>query len=261
LKKEYKNLGFKIPRSAHPRRIAVSTPVIREREIVAPIPKTPKTPKNHKPRIPKNPVTIINDANGAPKEYTTNPLPPLNIGTLAEINQEEKAEIIRNIGNVKNSLKGLREQIKKFKQEKAGNNAPVPQHVQRNTPKQTPKQTPKRVKTPKLSRVFNNVFKEDTREMTFEEKKNLSQLINTLEPDALGKMVQIIHDRVPTLANGGNNDGETIEIDIDALDNTTLRILEKFVKSSISKQKKKRKGKRKRSKRYKINCFNKWCFS
>lgn len=70
--------------------------------------------------------------------------------------------------------------------------------------------------------------------MSFEEKKNLSENINNLAPEDLGKIVQIIHQRMPELAE----EQDEIEIDIDALDPGTLRALERYVKQVQSRKKK-----------------------
>jgi len=77
---------------------------------------------------------------------------------------------------------------------------------------------------------------EDTREMTPEEKRSLSQNINALAANHLGDLVQIIHQRMPNLVSSHPDE---IEIDLEMLDNATLRYLEKYVKKCLAKQKKK----------------------
>jgi hypothetical protein len=62
--------------------------------------------------------------------------------------------------------------------------------------------------------------------MTFEEKRQLSLNINKLDEDKLGKVVEIIKKRK---ANIMGKDSEEVEIDIDSLDNATLRELDKYV--------------------------------
>lgn len=66
--------------------------------------------------------------------------------------------------------------------------------------------------------------------MTFEEKRTLSENINNLPPEHLGKIVQIIHQRMPSLAQ---NAPDVIEIDIDALDTASLWHLDKYVKGVL----------------------------
>jgi hypothetical protein len=62
--------------------------------------------------------------------------------------------------------------------------------------------------------------------MTFEDKRTLSLNINKLPHEKLGKVVEIIKKRRSNVV--GNS--EEIEIDIDLLDNTTLKELDKYVK-------------------------------
>lgn len=85
--------------------------------------------------------------------------------------------------------------------------------------------------------------------MSFEEKANLSTAINTLEPNHLGKVVQIIQAAMPHLAK---NSPDEIEIDIDSLDAATLRKLETFVKS-VNKPAPAPKGGRKGAKKDKLS--------
>lgn len=66
--------------------------------------------------------------------------------------------------------------------------------------------------------------------MKLEEKKALSEKINQLPPSRLGEVLAIINERMPLLKGApGQSDFVEIEIDIDALDDGTLRKLEKFV--------------------------------
>lgn len=60
--------------------------------------------------------------------------------------------------------------------------------------------------------------------LTFEEKKSLSVAINKLDQDNLTRVVEIIQNRMPL----GSSD-EEIELDIDAMDNLTLRDLQRFI--------------------------------
>ena len=69
--------------------------------------------------------------------------------------------------------------------------------------------------------------------MTFEEKRTLSLNINKLPHDKLGKVVEIIKKRRSNVV--GNS--EEIEIDIDLLDNTTLRELDKYVRDCLNPSK------------------------
>ena len=71
------------------------------------------------------------------------------------------------------------------------------------------------------------------RAMSFEEKRTLSLNINKLPHDKLGKVVEIIKKRRSNVM--GNS--EEIEIDIDLLDNATLRELDKYVRETLNPSK------------------------
>eukprot|EP01114_Cavostelium_apophysatum_P001835 TRINITY_DN11608_c0_g1_i1.p1 TRINITY_DN11608_c0_g1~~TRINITY_DN11608_c0_g1_i1.p1 ORF type:complete len:402 (+),score=134.52 TRINITY_DN11608_c0_g1_i1:327-1532(+) len=77
---------------------------------------------------------------------------------------------------------------------------------------------------------------EPAKDMTAEEKRTLSQNINMLQPHQLGELVQIIHQRMPNLVN---QQPDEIEIDLEMLDASTLRYLDKYVKKCLNKSKKK----------------------
>lgn len=66
--------------------------------------------------------------------------------------------------------------------------------------------------------------------LTFDEKKALSVAINKLDQTNLTRVVEIIQARMPL----GSSD-EEIELDIDAMDNLTLRDLQKFIMDVSSK--------------------------
>lgn len=60
--------------------------------------------------------------------------------------------------------------------------------------------------------------------LTFDEKKALSVAINKLDQTNLTRVVEIIQARMPL----GSSD-EEIELDIDSMDNLTLRDLQAFI--------------------------------
>eukprot|EP00179_Madagascaria_erythrocladioides_P009104 CAMPEP_0198310598 /NCGR_PEP_ID=MMETSP1450-20131203/2626_1 /TAXON_ID=753684 ORGANISM="Madagascaria erythrocladiodes, Strain CCMP3234" /NCGR_SAMPLE_ID=MMETSP1450 /ASSEMBLY_ACC=CAM_ASM_001115 /LENGTH=704 /DNA_ID=CAMNT_0044013441 /DNA_START=284 /DNA_END=2398 /DNA_ORIENTATION=+ len=65
-------------------------------------------------------------------------------------------------------------------------------------------------------------------EMTYEEKKKLGEAINTLPPEKLGKLVQIVAKRS---GKAEMNNDEEIELDIDNMDTKTLREMEAYINS------------------------------
>jgi len=70
--------------------------------------------------------------------------------------------------------------------------------------------------------------------MSFEEKRQLCISINRLDPKNLGKVIQIIHSGSQDFFRTTNQDVEEIEIDLDSLDASTLRELERYVTSQTT---------------------------
>lgn len=82
---------------------------------------------------------------------------------------------------------------------------------------------------------------EKTTPMTYDEKRQLSLDINKLPGDKLGKVVQIIQHREPSLRDSNPDE---IEIDFETLKPSTLRALETFVTQSLRKKPKKKGSKK-----------------
>lgn len=74
----------------------------------------------------------------------------------------------------------------------------------------------------------------NVRPMTYDEKRQLSLDINKLPGEKLGRVVQIIQQREPSHRDCNPDE---IEIDFETLQHTTLRELEKYVKSVLQKSK------------------------
>lgn len=94
--------------------------------------------------------------------------------------------------------------------------------------------TPSQPAPPTAKQTAKGRPRDDNRPMSFEEKRRLSIQINSLSSEKLGKVVQIIHESNPKLAQSSAPD--VIEIDIDALDTSTLRHLERVVRQSQPRQ-------------------------
>merc|ERR1712209_58062 len=77
--------------------------------------------------------------------------------------------------------------------------------------------------------------------MTYDEKRQLSLDINKLPGDKLGKVVQIIQHREPSLRDSNPDE---IEIDFETLKPSTLRALEAFVTQSLRKKDRKKETKK-----------------
>lgn len=65
--------------------------------------------------------------------------------------------------------------------------------------------------------------------LTFEDKRQLSFDINELQPEKLGRVLDIINESMPHLRSA-NPDSDEIELDIESLDANTLYKLQKYVK-------------------------------
>jgi hypothetical protein len=74
---------------------------------------------------------------------------------------------------------------------------------------------------------------EDSKAMTYDEKRQLSLDINKLPGDKLGRVVTIIQSREPTLQDSNPDE---IEIDFETLKPSTLRKLEEYVQSCLKKK-------------------------
>ena len=148
-----------------------------------------------------------------------------------------KQHMQSTISELRDSMIQMREEIQALRKEKAAAATAAKQMARQSAPAIPKQRGPGRPKTKnKPTPIHKSVTREDARPMSFEEKRILSENINLLDAEALGKVVQLIHQRMPNLAQNGNDE---IEIDIDAMDAATLRHLEKFVKNSLSKLRKK----------------------
>merc|ERR1719470_786839 len=104
--------------------------------------------------------------------------------------------------------------------------------VERKGGKTKPKKAPK-------AGVIESDDELKTTPMTYDEKRQLSLDINKLPGDKLGKVVQIIQHREPSLRDSNPDE---IEIDFETLKPSTLRALEAFVTQSLRKKPRKKKG-------------------
>merc|ERR1719445_2105667 len=98
--------------------------------------------------------------------------------------------------------------------------------VEKSRGKTKPKKAPK-------AGVIESDDELKTTPMTYDEKRQLSLDINKLPGDKLGKVVQIIQHREPSLRDSNPDE---IEIDFETLKPSTLRALESFVTQSLRKK-------------------------
>eukprot|EP01092_Planopodium_desertum_P006009 TRINITY_DN248_c0_g2_i1.p1 TRINITY_DN248_c0_g2~~TRINITY_DN248_c0_g2_i1.p1 ORF type:complete len:392 (+),score=-4.98 TRINITY_DN248_c0_g2_i1:53-1177(+) len=121
-------------------------------------------------------------------------------------------------------MHSMQQELRRLKRQKARQSA---QEAQTTDSGAAPKKKKPAKRRSSRSRV---VYNEDKRPMSFDEKRKLSMSIKSLPPESLGSVIQIIHDRMPTLAKQSPDE---IEIDIDALDAATLRTLERFIRNTL----------------------------
>merc|ERR1719233_298568 len=107
--------------------------------------------------------------------------------------------------------------------------------VEKSRGKTKPKKAPK-------AGVIESDDELKTTPMTYDEKRQLSLDINKLPGDKLGKVVQIIQNREPSLRDSNPDE---IEIDFETLKPSTLRALETFVTQSLSKKQSRKKATKK----------------
>ncbi|XP_063791993.1 bromodomain-containing protein 3 isoform X3 [Pseudophryne corroboree] len=103
------------------------------------------------------------------------------------------------------------------------------------TPAPNSKQPKKGGKQPPTAN-FDSDEEEEGLPMTYDEKRQLSLDINRLPGEKLGRVVHIIQSREPSLRDSNPDE---IEIDFETLKPTTLRELERYVKSCLQKKQRK----------------------
>jgi len=132
------------------------------------------------------------------------------------LKEDSTTQFTNTIYQLKESMNNVKEEIAKYRQ----------------SPKSPPSTTTAASKKRNLPSKSKNLNKE----MTFEEKTQLSNNISSLESDQLDQLLKIIQKAIPSLEGSTEN---TIEIELDKLDTTTLRECERYVKSCLTKNKKK----------------------
>ncbi|XP_028664917.1 bromodomain-containing protein 3-like isoform X2 [Erpetoichthys calabaricus] len=121
----------------------------------------------------------------------------------------------------------------------------APQPAKQTQPKKAPakkanstttatRQIKKGGKQPAAS--YDSDEEEDSLPMTYDEKRQLSLDINRLPGEKLGRVVHIIQSREPSLRDSNPDE---IEIDFETLKPSTLRELERYVKSCLQKKQRK----------------------
>ena len=81
--------------------------------------------------------------------------------------------------------------------------------------------------------MFDSEDEDNAKPMSYDEKRQLSLDINKLPGDKLGRVVNIIQSREPSLRDSNPDE---IEIDFETLKPSTLRELENYVASCLRKK-------------------------
>ncbi|KAK9712288.1 hypothetical protein K7432_007222 [Basidiobolus ranarum] len=100
------------------------------------------------------------------------------------------------------------------------------------TPKSSKTKTTPKSRSRKPSAHEYSTDDEKYPEITFEQKRELSDSINLLPGEKLNTVVSIIHSSMPHLKDTSGQ--EEIELDIDSLDHRTLYKLYKFVRTNVA---------------------------
>ncbi|XP_059494207.1 bromodomain-containing protein 3-like isoform X2 [Stegostoma tigrinum] len=134
----------------------------------------------------------------------------------------------------KHKLK-VEENDKKVKTSQASKQAQCKKHSSKK-PSSVNSLTRPLKKATKLPLLYDSRGEEDTQPMSYDEKRQLSLDINKLPGEKLGWVVHIIQSREPSLRDSNPDE---IEIDFETLKPTTLRELERYVKSCLQKKQRK----------------------
>jgi len=70
-----------------------------------------------------------------------------------------------------------------------------------------------------------------SRSMTYAEKWKLTELLGELPDEEQGRAVQIVAERHAEIGGDGGDGGDLVEINIEALDDVTLWMLDRYVRS------------------------------
>ncbi|XP_037348828.1 bromodomain-containing protein 3 [Talpa occidentalis] len=134
-----------------------------------------------------------------------------------------------------------RHKVKSEDEKKARGAPPAKQAQQKKAPAKRANSTTAASRQPKkggkqASAPYDSEEEEEGLPMSYDEKRQLSLDINRLPGEKLGRVVHIIQSREPSLRDSNPDE---IEIDFETLKPTTLRELERYVKSCLQKKQRK----------------------
>jgi len=200
--------------------------------------KKPPGAPGSKPRPPGRPAQRRLSEEDVPKN---NAIEPGQVPTGRDINLPPGVTATPAVLALQDQMRQMQEHMRQLVHE-----ASDPREPKKEGSKRGPTEEPRRNEPPKKQKPVNlNDSSDDTDEekdnkrgkpMSFDEKKQLSVNINKLPSNKLGKIVAIIQQGEPSLRDQDPNE---IEIDFEALKNSTLRDMQQFVNAVLAKKDKK----------------------
>merc|ERR1719342_1242370 len=147
----------------------------------------------------------------------------------------------RKLLQLQEQLRQMQEQMKILVEESIRSKNRKKHKTKDGKPESGGKQRKTKTKKPSLGKAgaIDSDDEMKTTPMTYDEKRQLSLDINKLPGDKLGKVVQIIQHREPSLRDSNPDE---IEIDFETLKPSTLRALEAFVATSLKKKPRKKRS-------------------
>merc|ERR1719499_571720 len=176
-----------------------------------------------------------------PDEVTANNQGMLIGRETDDDNYDSEDERERKLLQLQEQLRQMQEQMKILVEESIRSKNRKKHKTKDGKPESGGKQRKTKTKKPSLGKAgaIDSDDEMKTTPMTYDEKRQLSLDINKLPGDKLGKVVQIIQHREPSLRDSNPDE---IEIDFETLKPSTLRALEAFVTQSLRKKPKRKKG-------------------
>ncbi|XP_007253516.3 bromodomain testis-specific protein isoform X3 [Astyanax mexicanus] len=214
----------------------------------AKIPDEPRTLSQGQPPVPKRGKKERADSPSSSESSDTES----SISESSSDSEEDEEERAKRLATLEEQLKAVREQLqlltqtpllKPKKKEKSKKEKKKKKDKRKGgeVKKGVPSKVQKKAKNSKPSGRHKEGGFECEEEvpalpMSYEDKRRLSLDINKLPGDKLGKVVNIIKAREPTLRD---TDPEEIEIDFEMLKPSTLQALQNFVMTCLRKRPKK----------------------
>merc|ERR1740129_2149003 len=177
--------------------------------------------------------------------------PYRRMGAGGDSDGDSEDERERKLLQMQEQLKRMQEQMRILVEESMNSKSRKSKHTskkaktggsaggEKSTKQRAPKKAKNNASTASAHPPLDTDDESKVPPMTYDEKRQLSLDINKLPGDKLGKVVQIIQQREPSLRDSNPDE---IEIDFETLKPSTLRALESFVTQCLRKKPRKKKG-------------------